>query len=93
MRYISAADWPTSTRIMLGKGSLAASEGERHLQLRKLLKPAFSMSGIADMVPKVGAIAERCLGSWADAGQVQGMDAAKEFTFRVGRFKRPLSVA
>lgn len=69
--------------MMLGYGSVAVVTGERHLQLRKLMKPAFSVSGISDMVPKLAAIAEHCLGSWAEQGQVKGMLAAKEFTFRV----------
>ena len=81
--YAPAADWPASTRLLLGKGSLAASAGERHLLLRKLLKPAFSVSGVAQMVPRMGAIAERCLSEWAGKGRVQGLLAAKEFTFRV----------
>ena len=69
--------------MMLGHGSVAVATGERHLQLRKLMKPAFSVSGISDMVPKLAAIAEQCLGSWAEQGQVKGMLAAKELTFRV----------
>ncbi|CAK0785282.1 hypothetical protein CVIRNUC_008488 [Coccomyxa viridis] len=77
------ADWPASTRLLLGKGSLAASSGERHLLLRKLLKPAFSLPGVAQMVPKMGAIAEQCMSKWASKGRVQGLLAAKEFTFRV----------
>ena len=81
--HAPAADWPASTRLLLGKGSLAASSGERHLLLRKLLKPAFSMPGVAQMVPKMGAIAERCMSAWASKGRVQGLLAAKEFTFRV----------
>ena len=84
MRVCTAGDWPTSVKLMLGKGSVSAATGSFHLQLRKVLKPAFSVSGVADMVPKIGAIAEQCLSKWADDGHVKGMLAAKEFTFRVG---------
>ena len=51
--------------------------------MRKLLKPIFSVPGVAQMVPKIGAIAEQCLSEWASKGHVQGLLAAKEFTFRV----------
>ena len=68
---------------MLGKGSVAAVTGDLHLQLRKLLKPAFSVSGVGDMVPKLAAIAEQCLTMWTDEGEIKGMLACKEFTFRV----------
>ena len=79
-----AADWPTSTRLMLGKGAVNVVTGDSHMQLRKVLRPAFSMSSIAGILPKLGTIAEQCLSSWAAKGQVSGMLAAKEFTFRVG---------
>lgn len=83
MGSCGAADWPTSTKLMLGKGSVSAATGDFHARLRKLLKPAFSMSGMARMVPKVAVIAEQCLSKWADEGQIKGMLATKEFTFRV----------
>ena len=88
--HAPAADWPASTRLLLGKGSLAASSGERHLLLRKLLKPAFSAPGVAQMVPRMGAIAERCMSEWASKGLVQGLLASKEFTFRVCAHTTPL---
>ena len=75
---------------MLGKGSVSAATGDFHLRLRKLLKPAFSMSGVSNMIPRIAAMADRCLGQWADAGQVKGMRATKEFTFRVSLPYPPL---
>ncbi len=81
--FCCAADWPTSTKLMLGKGSVSAATGDFHLRLRKLLKPAFSMSGVANMIPRIAAMADQCLSKWADEGQIKGMLATKEFTFRV----------
>lgn len=78
-----AGDWPTSTKLMLGKGSVSVVTGDFHVRLRKLLKPAFSMSGVANMMPKLAAISDQCLSKWADEGQIKGMLATKEFTFRV----------
>ena len=91
MEACCAGDWPTSTKLMLGKGSVSVATGDFHVQLRKLLKPAFSMSGIANMVPKVAVIAEQCLSKWADEEQIKGMLATKEFTFRVSPTQPPSS--
>ena len=54
------------------------------MQLRKILKPAFSQGAINEFAPSMAAVAQRCCSKWAAQGRVGGMLAAKEYTFLVG---------
>jgi cytochrome P450 len=80
---VPAADWPRSTRVLLGRFGLINIVGARHAVLRKILKPAFSLGAIAGFAPGMAAVAARCCEKWAAQGRVQGMQAAKEYTFLV----------
>ena len=54
------------------------------VQLRKILKPAFSLGAINEFAPSMAGVARRCCDKWAGQGRVGGMLAAKEYTFLVG---------
>lgn len=83
MRCVCTADWPTSTQVLLGENALAVVSGERHLKMRKMQKPAFSMSAINVVIPRMADIAQRSCDKWASKGRVKGKICAKEFTFAV----------
>lgn len=78
-----AANWPTSTKVLLGRHGVSVVEGARHLQLRKILRPAFTVAAVNDLVPRMAAIAQCCCDKWAAEGRGKGQTLAKEFTFSV----------
>lgn len=69
--------------MLLGRHAVAVVTGPHHLQLRKILRPAFSVSSVNDLVPRMAAIARRCCDKWAAEGRGKGLLHAKEFTFSV----------
>jgi cytochrome P450/CRP-like cAMP-binding protein len=54
-----------------------ASEGERHRQLRRTLKPAFSREAVSQYVPRVAQVAVRAARSWRPGQRVKVVDAMR----------------
>ena len=69
--------------MLLGRHGVSVVEGARHLQLRKFLRPAFTVAAVNDLVPRMAAIAHRCCDKWAAEGRGKGQTLAKDYTFSV----------
>lgn len=78
-----AADWPKSTKVLLGKHAVATAAGEHHKLLRKILRPPFSVTAVNDLMPRMADIARRCCDRWAAQGRGKGLMFAKDYTFTV----------
>ena len=78
-----AADWPTSTKVLLGKHAVATAAGEHHKLLRKVLRPPFSVTAVNDLMPRMADIARSCCDRWASQGRGKGLVFAKDYTFTV----------
>lgn len=78
-----AADWPTSTKVLLGRHAVATAAGEHHKLLGKILRPPFSLAAVNDLMPRMANIARRCCDRWATQGRGKGLMFAKDYTFTV----------
>ncbi|KAK9843391.1 hypothetical protein WJX81_000043 [Elliptochloris bilobata] len=76
-------DWPKATSTLLGPHSVTATTGDAHLRMRKILNPAFTVKAVAEFVPGMVGIAQRCCADWQKQGRVSGYDCSKEYTFLV----------
>ncbi|CAL8471479.1 g11021 [Coccomyxa elongata] len=77
------SDWPTSTKVLLGRHAVATAAGEHHKLLRKILRPPFSVAAVNDLMPRMADIARRCCDRWATQGRGKGLMFAKDYTFTI----------
>lgn len=82
-----AGDWPYTIAKLMGRLALCTSHGKRHFRLRKAMGPAFSAEAVMLYIPCMVQIAEASCQKWAEAGQIKGQAAVKDFTFQVGFLK------
>ena len=80
---MSAEDWPLAVNILLGFKSVAVLKFEEHLNMRKLMTPAFNPKHLARGVPRLVELAQQHCSRWAQQGEVMGAKAIKAFTFHV----------
>ena len=85
---LSAADWPHTVAMLMGMKTFALIKHNQHLDVRKMLLPAFSPKTILQYIPRKAEIAEQMCAEWAQQAQLKGEHAMKAFTGKV----RPLAI-
>lgn len=81
--FFSVEDWPLGVALLLGRKSVAVLTFDDHLNMRKLMAPAFNPKALARGVPRLVELAEEHCARWAAQGDVMGAKAIKAFTFHV----------
>ena len=71
--------------MLLGYKSVAVLTFDDHLNMRKLMSPAFNPKHLARGVPRLVELAEEHCSEWAQQGHVMGAKAIKAFTFHVSQ--------
>ena len=69
--------------LLLGSKSVACLTFDDHLNMRKLMAPAFNPKALARGVPRLVQLAEEHCARWASQGDLMGAKAIKAFTFHV----------
>ena len=69
--------------MLLGFKSVAVLRFDDHLNMRKLMNPAFNPNHLARGVPRLVDLAQEHCSQWAEQGDVMGAKAIKAFTFHV----------
>ncbi|XP_030235615.1 cytochrome P450 26C1, partial [Gadus morhua] len=76
--------WPQSTRILLGPGTLVNASGGGHRGKRKLLAKAFSRGALDSYLPRLQEEVRAEVSRWClHPGPVEVYAAAKTLTFRI----------
>ena len=78
------ADWPGTIQTLMGSKTIALITHQRHLEVRKMLLPAFSPKTLLQYVPRIAEIAQEMCVDWAQARHVKGEHCMKAFTGKVG---------
>ncbi|KAL0038379.1 hypothetical protein WJX77_004264 [Trebouxia sp. C0004] len=78
---IAEEDWPLGVCMLLGYKSVAVLTFDDHLNMRKLMSPAFNPKHLARGIPRLVELAEEHCREWAQKGDVMGAKAIKAFTF------------
>uniref|UniRef100_A0A8C3RL18 Cytochrome P450 family 26 subfamily C member 1 n=1 Tax=Chelydra serpentina TaxID=8475 RepID=A0A8C3RL18_CHESE len=82
-----STQWPQSTQIILGSGTLLNSIGELHRQRRKvrsILARAFSRAALESYLPGIQKVVSWELRGWCrEPGSIAVYSSAKTLTFRV----------
>ncbi|GAB4533807.1 MAG: cytochrome P450 [Pleurocapsa sp.] len=81
-KYV-VSTWPQSTRILLGKSSLAVSSGEVHTSRRKLLYQAFQPRALASYIPTMEEITTRYLDKWEKMQTLTWYPQIRNYTFDI----------
>ena len=69
--------------MLLGFKSVAVLTFDDHLNMRKLMNPAFNPKHLARGVPRLVELAQEHCSQWAEQGDVMGAKAIKALTFHV----------
>lgn len=75
--------WPKSTRILLGKESLANSSGSIHTSRRKLLYQAFQPRALASYIPAMENITTKYLQRWEQKKTLTWYPELRDYTFDI----------
>lgn len=78
---IAEEDWPLGVCMLLGYKSVAVLTFDDHLNMRKLMSPAFNPKHLARGIPRLVELAEEHCREWAQKRDVMGAKAIKAFTF------------
>lgn len=78
---IAEEDWPLAVNMLLGFKSVAVLTFDDHLNMRKLMNPAFNPKHLARGIPRLVELAQEHCSQWAEQGDVMGAKAIKTFTF------------
>ncbi|KAL3157165.1 hypothetical protein ABBQ38_001405 [Trebouxia sp. C0009 RCD-2024] len=78
---IAEEDWPLGVALLLGRKSVAVLTFDDHLNMRKLMSPAFNPKGLVRGVPRLVQLAQEHCDRWAQQGELMGARAIKAFTF------------
>ncbi len=81
-KYV-VSTWPKSTRILLGKESLAVSSGNIHTSRRKLLYQAFQPRALTNYIPAMEKITEKYLQKWEKMTTVTWYPELRDYTFDI----------
>ena len=81
-KYV-VSSWPKSTRILLGKKSLAVNNGSFHTSRRKLLYDAFAPRALASYIPTMEQITNDYLKKWERLGQLTWYPELRNYTFDI----------
>ena len=75
--------WPKSTRILLGKQSLAVNQGSFHTSRRKLLYQAFQPRALSSYIPAMAKITESYLQKWSAMKTLTWYPELRHYTFDI----------
>ena len=81
-KYV-VSSWPKSTRVLLGKKSLAVNNGSYHTSRRKLLYDAFQPRALASYIPTMAQISDRYLTKWCEMGTLTWYPELRNYTFDI----------
>ena len=81
-KYV-VSSWPKSTRVLLGKKSLAVNNGSYHTSRRKLLYDAFQPRALASYIPTMAQISDRYLTEWCEMGTFAWYPELRNYTFDI----------
>ena len=81
-KYV-VSSWPKSTRVLLGKKSLAVNNGSFHTSRRKLLYDAFAPRALASYIPTMEQISDRYLQKWSQMGTLTWYPELRNYTFDI----------
>ncbi len=81
-KYV-VSTWPKSTRILLGKNSLAVNNGSFHTSRRKLLYNAFQPRALASYIPTMEQITNNYLHQWEKTGMLTWYPQLRNYTFDI----------
>ena len=81
-KYV-VSTWPKSTRILLGKKSLAVNSGEFHTSRRKLLYQAFQPRALSSYIPSMEQITEQYLQRWSQVQNLTWYPELRNYTFEI----------
>ena len=75
--------WPTTIKKLVGRKAVSNVVGSHHIQVRKIILPAFTPKVSQQYIPRLVEIAEELCAEWAAVKMVKGEDCMKAFTFQV----------
>lgn len=78
-----ASQWPPSAKLILGKGALAHSKGEKHTWRRQMIAKAFAPEAIQSYIPSIQKIVQDYIRRWCKMGHIHGYPEARSMTFTV----------
>lgn len=81
-KYV-VSTWPKSTRILLGKESLAVNSGSFHASRRKLLYQAFQPRALASYIPTMEQITDTYLKKWSQMKTLTWYPELRNYTFDI----------
>ncbi len=81
-KYV-VSTWPKSTRILLGKQSLAVNNGSFHTSRRKLLYQAFQPRALASYIPTMEQITDTYLEKWSQMKTLTWYPELRDYTFDI----------
>jgi retinoid hydroxylase len=81
-KYV-VSTWPKSTRILLGKESLAVNNGSFHTSRRKLLYQAFQPRALANYMPTMEKITDEYLQKWSQMKTLTWYPELRDYTFDI----------
>lgn len=81
---VVCAQWPQSTRIILGPNTLVNSVGDLHRKKRKILAKVFSHAALETYIPHLQDVVKTEVAKWClDPNPTDVFSAAKDLTFRI----------
>ncbi|MEL4894312.1 cytochrome P450 [Crocosphaera sp. Alani8] len=81
-KYV-VSTWPKSTRILLGKLSLAVKDGTFHTSRRTLLFQAFKPRALDSYIPKMTEITQKYKNKWLQTKEFAWYPELRDYTFDV----------
>ncbi|MEL6929702.1 MAG: cytochrome P450 [Cyanobacteria bacterium J06600_6] len=81
-KYV-VSTWPKSTRILLGKESLAVNSGSFHTSRRKLLYQAFQPRALSSYIPSMEKITNAYLQKWMQMESLTWYPELRDYTFDI----------
>ncbi|XP_056408726.1 cytochrome P450 26B1 isoform X1 [Hyla sarda] len=82
--HLVSAEWPRSTRMLLGPNSLTNSIGDIHRHKRKVFSKIFSHEALETYLPKIQLVIQDTLRVWSShPGSINVYCEAQKLTFRL----------
>ncbi|KAM3938021.1 cytochrome P450 26B1 isoform 1-T1 [Leptodactylus fuscus] len=82
--HLVSAEWPRSTRMLLGPNSLSNSIGDIHRHKRKVFSKIFSHEALETYLPKIQLVIQDTLRVWSShPGSINVYCEAQKLTFRM----------
>ena len=81
--HMLQADWPSTIQRLMGDKTIALITHQRHLDVRKMLLPAFAPKTLLQYIPRITEIAEELCTEWVKGNKLKGEHAMKAYTSKV----------